>query len=817
MFLKQVTHSLHDCKCAHQQIYETEIYDGNAWISHGQMVVLEDAVACNGVPAHQIDYSGSTHALVVRGGIGAQRYTARLNLTECGSAFVGTLVDAGGTISALRGTALSSVFDTQRHLKAEPNAPFVAWDTFSIKTEWVDSELKVTYLLGRTDVSDRVRVTSIDRQKGQTTLEMVPQFDPPGPQDSFVITLMSGNRVFQGEYTSGDDEVYTWTGASTPALAEQRASVFATVVDSAAALAAANVTAAATVAVPLETAATLTLQDLDNISSLQVVVDKDGNKQTVDFAQITCGNYFNKCLVNGLESKWIDGIYGHAYTLPTGVNQVFNKRKTFFQGKAVLGTGQMLYDNLGANKTYEGLIKRMKDDAMQASWKALGDVGKDNKDESIAYQEASNDLYIEGYRDGVPLMKPFLLDNPKKWAADYFAWLTDEANLLTWSIQVASKMFDNVRQRMYEWYVKLQVLDPDNNYGERFMTIAYAALLGVNYSKSRWSDDLKPFLESLIEQAIAGKVDKEIMDEVQRRAAEANQELLKTLITTTDTIHNLVNGISAGITAWQLKNGIRPLSQIAEDPELHALIGQNLEGTQYQAWSDLSRRGKAGGVFSTLMYGATAGFLIYSIVDSASKPLTPKQIIQDINLGLLALASLVKGVQRMMSLGVGRFLENFSRAAEGGAFRAFAGDIATWFKQGGKIVPEGKMGKLFVTVFGESSAEFLARRVGPALAVVGLVLSSFMLVDAIKSGKVRDIVFEALNTFFALADLVFIGLELFSFAWAGPVGIGVAVVGVIILLVQFIWNLIDPPTPAPDPITDFVNGPMVEKGFAAAA
>ena len=825
MFLTRVEHSLSDCKCAHQNIYETEIYDGTSWVAHGQMVVLEDAVTHNGVHAHNIGYNGSNHSLVLQGGTGRQRYNARLNLTECGSAFVGTLAVAGDAPQAIRGVALANVFDTKRYLrpkpktkddpavKCDPNAPSVAWDQFSIKAQWIDNVLTVTYLLGHVDVSNRVRVTAVDRKKGETTLEMVPQLDPPGPQDSFVITLYSGNRTFGGEYTSDDEEAYCWFGSSTPSISEQRSRVFAEVREGAAALA-----TTARISTPLEgDAATRTLQDLDNISSLTVVTDKDGNRMTIDHAQTTCGGYFNKCLVNALDSKWIEGIYGHAYLLPGGVQKVFNDKKSFFQKKAVLGTGQMLYDNLGTSPTYADLIKRIKGDAMKQSWKSLGDTKGGDKDESLAYQEASNALYIEGYRDGVPEMQPYLQDNPKKWAADYFAWLSDEANLLTWSIQVASKMFDNVRQRMYEWYVKLQVLDPDGNYGQRFMTIAYAALLGVNYSKSRWSDDLKPFLTSLIEQAIAGKVDPTLMDQIQQQAALENQELLKTLITTTDSIHNLVDGIAAAITEYQLKKGNQPLSRIAQDPELQGMIGQRLDGQQYKAWGELSRKGKVGGVLTVVFYGASAGYLIYSLADNPGRPLTPKEIIEKINLGLLALATLVKGVQKMMSIGVGRFLENFSKAAEGGAFRAFAGDIATWFKAGGKIVPEGKLGKAFVTIFGESSAEFMARRIGPALAVVGMILSSFMLYDAIKSGAVREIVFEALNTFFALADVVFIGLELFSVGWAGPVGLAIAVVGVIVILVQFIWNLIEPPTPAPDPITEFVNGPMVNQGFAVSA
>jgi hypothetical protein len=216
-----------------------------------------------------------------------------------------------------------------------------------------------------------------------------------------------------------------------------------------------------------------------------------------------------------------------------------------------------------------------------------------------------------------------------------------------------------------------------------------------------------------------------------------------------------------------------------------------------------------------LFYGATAGFLIYTIVEDAKQPQTPKQIITEVNAGILALAILVKGIEKMMSLGVGRALQNFALRGQGGGYK-FAGDLATWFQEGGKVVPVGKSGRAFVAIFGETSAAFMARRIGPAMAVAGLVLSAILLYDSIKSGIVRNIVFEALSTFFALATVVLIGLELMSVAWAGPVGLAVAAIGVIIILIQFIWNLIDPPPPPPDPITDFVNGPMVDHHFARA-
>lgn len=796
--VQPVPFDLSDCRAAHGHIYDVEVHDGDQWASQGQLAVLRDAITLGGDHIKTIDYHGATHTFFLKGKVGDPSFRARLSLTDCGTGFVGTMSTGDGVPQPIRGVELEQVYKTERHLAEAPEAPYVAWDDLSIKSEWVDKELKITYLLGDEDITDRTLVTHVDRRKGETTLEMVAEFNPPFRQNGFKIVLVSGSRTFSGAYTDDDGAVYTWRGGTADQLAATRAGIFAR----------------AHAARPLLKAMsavsdTMSLQDLDNISSIQVVTGADDKQVVVDYAQTTCGGYFNKCLVNALDQKYIDGIYGHAYDLPADVEQVYESSKAFFQDKSVLGTGQMLYDMLGTSPSYQDLIKRIDSKSMTSAWENMGkstDVGP-------KYQEASNALYIAAYRNSVAQMRPYLADNPEQWAERYFNWLSDDANLLTWQIQIASKEFDNVKARMYEWYVKLQVLAPTKDFGERFMTISYAALLGVNYAKSQWSDDLKPYLQAVIENAILGKVDPALMDQIQQEAAKQNQELLETVITTTDQIMLLVDAIAAALTANTLKQS---LQQAARNPQMQALIGQNLPAAQQKAWGELTAKQKVGGVLSTLFYGASAGFLIYSICEDAKQEQTPKQIVQEVNLGVLAMAVLVKGIEKMMSLGVGRFLTNFSQAGNGGAFRAFAGDIATWFSEGGKIIPQTKTGKAFVAIFGENSTEFMAKRIGPAMAVVGLALAAVTLYNAIKAGDVRNIVFEALNTFVALATLVLIGFELMSFAWAGPAGLVVAAIGIVIVLIQFIWNLIDPPKPPPDPIRQFVDGPMVDQNFARA-
>ncbi|SHG54779.1 hypothetical protein SAMN05443575_2223 [Jatrophihabitans endophyticus] len=796
MTMTPVRHELADVRVLHGRVFDTEVYDGAQWVPAGRLLLSPDFVAHDDARVHTSVVRESQQALLLHGKVGDPAFRARLNMTADGTAFVGTMASGTAAPRAFRGAGLTVTYRTRRRPQDDPNAPFESWDDLSIHTEWVEGELKVTYLLGDQDISDRTRVTKVDRAKGETWLEMAQEVTPPFDSDHFAILLVSGSRSFGGTYTSDDETTYDWTGEIADHVADEHATAFRS------ALAAAP--ADATVGAP---DATLSLQDLDNISSIQIVTAPDGKQMTVDYAQTTCGKYFNKGLANCLDDQWVNGIYGHRYDLPAGAQQVVDASKTFFTDNAVLGTGQMLYDNLATWPQYSDLLKRVDGSTMETAWKQLG---KDPKT-APAYETATNAMYIQGYRDGVPQMQGYLEDDPEGWASRYFDWLSDDANLLTWQLQVASGQFDNVKTRIYEWYVKLQVLAPDHDYGERFTSIAYAALLGVAFSRSTWSDDLKPYLEAMIENAVKGQVDPSIMTEIQQQAAKENQELLQSLVTTADQITLLVDAIAAGLTSYAAK---KRLQQLANDPGAQAAIAQHLDGAQFTAWSDLSTRGKLGGVLSTAFYGASAAFLIYNIVEDSKSPQTPKQVVSEVNLGVLALAILVKGVEKLMSIGVGRALQRFARAGEGGAFRTFAEQFATWFQEGGKVVPEGPFGKAMVSIFGENSAEFLARRIGPAMAVVGLVLAAFTLADAIKSGDVRNIIFESLNTFVALASVVLIGLELMSFAWAGPAGLVVAAIGIVITLVQLIWNLVDPPAPPPDPITEFVTGPMVTKGYA---
>ena len=208
----------------------------------------------------------------------------------------------------------------------------------------------------------------------------------------------------------------------------------------------------------------------------------------------------------------------------------------------------------------------------------------------------------------------------------------------------------------------------------------------MNYSKTHWDDDLKPFLVALINNAIAGKVDPKLMDQLQQQAALENQELLKTLITTADQSILLVDAIAAAFNAYTRKT---TMQSAVMDPELARLVGLHIQGDQYKAWSALTASGKVFGVLGMLAYGASAGYLLYQIIQDSKNPPTAKSVIEDINLGMLAVTLFVKGIEKLMSLGVGKALQDWGYAGES-TFRYFAEGLATWFEEGGIVTPRAR-------------------------------------------------------------------------------------------------------------------------------
>ena len=634
-----------------------------------------------------------------------------------------------------------------------------------------------------------------------TTIAMIPSRNPFGKRDSFNIVVNPFTHTFTGTYTDDAGTKYEWKGTSADAEA---ANVAAPADFAAVDQASATMLLAADVDAPDNTPF-LGIQDLMNVSAIATVKDSKGNERVVDTAQVKTGKYFQDILINSLDKQWIEKFFGTSKHLPDNVQAVMKAHETFYKDKAVMSLGQLIHDNFGTVEANKKWVQQIDNDKLAKAWK---DMGADKE-----YHAQANDLYIQGYRDGVPGMKAYLDDKtigPKGWAKKLHDNIVSEDFLNIWAVQVSSAEFKNIKQQMYEWYTQLLVLDPDNvDQAKNMLTTTFAVILNSRFTDARWTEEMKPFLQQAIDNLLNGTLD--FGDEMLQANAAQFKKLMAQMISTVDSGIELANQLATVFTIVANQKPETPAAQLAGDAVDLIEKEAAKDPKKWNWWGKL--KDKVPGpwktfasdvvkLFGSLAYAAGAGFIIYMMVDD--KNLNPAQ---QLNLGLLATGFFVKSIEKFMATKVGTWIgRNMARLGR------FAGNLGKWFTKEG-VVAQGLIATWAVRVFGKNSAEFFAKRLGPALAVVGIVVTGIDLYKAIQSGNTRDIVFESFNLFFALAGLVFIGLQMWSFAWAGPIGAVFALVGAVVILVQIIWNLVDPPAPPPGPVEQFVNGPLKDKKF----
>ena len=814
--------TLSTAKHLHHQHYKVEVLEGEDWIENDNLHVLPDGVFYNDDHIETAYFHKEDNSIKFNSHNGDCGHVGRFDFTHRGEALVGTLKGADGRVRAIRAAkGYDEKFDTLRAPKNKPS-DVKPWEVFEIKTYWDDSFhpplLKVDYKLGADDVSDRVRVTNVNQKTGETTLEMVASASPFGGTDTFSIVLAFGGKSFSGTYTAEDLTVYNWTGQLHKKSLEKLTVELNKVASKT--LPETKIARTQNVVKPMlfaqaayASAVTKSVQELDNISSVITTTDKDGKTVVIDQAQTRAGSYFNKCLVNGLDEPWLTDIFGHPYSLNSGTAKVASDNSAFFKANSVLATGTMLETSFAADKTHGGAIQKISDKKIQAKWKDIST----SKTNSPQYQKATTALYNQAYGDAVAGMQAYIDDTSGNWGQQYYDYLTDENTLLTWQIQLASNQFKNVKTRMYEWHTKLTILSPNTDHAKKMLSIAYSALLGVMYTKVKWSDDIKPYLEAVLEQAINGSID--FSDQMTKQAAEETRKILSQMASISGMTAKVINSLMRVLNSYQRKNPNQTWrnffrgNDVIEAVETDLLINDAAAAPAFKAWADLAGKTKAGAAFGGIVYMGAAAFFIFSIASNSGQKLTPREIVVEVNMGIIALASTLKGVQKILTLGLGSKIISWA-GDDATGFANFMKNIATWFSESGEIVATTKFGSVMTSILGKNITEFFSNRLGPVLAVFGIVISAWFLADAIIAGDVPNIIFDSLNLAVALAGTIALGFEMASFAMAGPVGLVIAAIGLIIALVQLLYSLFGPPaTPPKDPIQKFVEGPMTTEGL----
>ena len=270
------------------------------------------------------------------------------------------------------------------------------------------------------------------------------------------------------------------------------------------------------------------------------------------------------------------------------------------------------------------------------------------------------------------------LAEPGKWGLALYNLLLSESFLNTWAVQVASAQFSNIKQQMYEWWLNGDV--------------------------------------------------SALRDEMLKNNAEAVRKVIQQMVSSFDTMEQLAGKISDFMTVIALRQ--RPAAAAGEDVyDAFRTFWQQVDPPQATRWETF--KDMAPKVFGAVLYAAGAAFIIYQLV--TGQGINP---IEGVSLGLLSTALIIKSIEKLMALGLGSWLQRVLANGQG-ELRTFASKLASWFTEGG-IQAESWA----VKVFGKSSAEFFAKRLGPALALLGLAISAWMLANAIKTGDVPNIVFE---------------------------------------------------------------------------
>jgi hypothetical protein len=767
------------------RLYAIDVFRDDQWEPYGQLAISSQQAVLAGTALTNVKRLSATNSVA----FGTGGHCGRLYFSADGSSCTGLIVLPDGSQVLASGREPGQVFATERAPKG--SATFAPWRNFGYSVDYEGTGINrrpvATFTLGNDDITDRTAVTDITA--GVTTISMVPSTVLMGPTDSFSIAVGVDARSFSGTYTDGNGQQYDWRGRETDQSVGAR---YATANSFA-------VTPSATTAAVPGPAPALTVGQLMTVSSIYAV-QVNGDTKVVDQAQTQAGRYFQQILVASLQEPWLTRFFGGPPTLPDGVTAIQKRYAPFYTKAATLNLGQMLSIQFKNDPREASSIAKIDTDKMAAAWKAYG------KDKDYGMQ--SNDLYVQAYGDAVADIQPFLQNNPQQWAKALHDQLTSEDWLTLFGVQVASGTYKNVRQQMYEWYVQMLVLNPNgHDDAQDVLSQLFSVVVGAQFNQLTWDGSLRPYLEQILQNMISGDSSGMYGDTLRQEELAALRAEINELVTTYGNVVKLADDIFIALEAAAARarlNNQNNLAAIAGGAYAQLQQGQNAT-----AWERF-KAGDGPRVLGAIAYGAAAGFFLYSLISGASSPQTPAQVLLELNMGLLALGALIKGVEKLMATRLGTW---FTQLADQGVTRLTRaiGTIGKWFTADGLQITN----PLVKAIFTEKAETFMAKRFAPALALFALAITAYSIYNDVMNGDVQDIVFDSLNIVVGVLDAIAIGLEIASVG-AGPFGLIVAAVGALIGFIQFLVDMFHPPPPPPDPIQQFVEGPLTDAGFAKA-
>lgn len=788
-------------KLLHNKLFYFQEYQKSEWVEKGTIAIFENTMFCNDIKLYHVNYNALDHTIRYSFGKGELHKSGILYFTQMSNAFIGSLSNVDGTVTQIRGNTCMMSFQTV--LTAEDGSKQEG-PVLEMGTRWQGEILEQIYKLEGEDISNCTTVTNVDHQTWETTIEKTKATGLIEDKRTFQIVVDYTGTSFTGIYFDGEKE-QKWNGTAT--LESQNClqpgyDYYQSIDQKGLDKVYHYNRLSSKLREEDELVSGTSLQDLLNISPIEEIQD-GGKTIVVDVAQEQAGSYFQDILINSLDDTYLSEFFTSKREIPNDVQKVKDAHKDFYRKKSIMNLGQLLHHSFN-NSSYDRqkqAVRKINIDKIKQTW--------ENSGKEKEFAEQSSELYLCGYRNRVFSIQPYL-EKGAEWHDKLYNYIISPGYINIWRLQIASQSFSNVKSRIYEYYTKLCILD---NTGEKkqknqhVVSTLFSTVLNISAQQMQWNDEYKEQFKKLLIDAIVnlkeGNIEK-IEEELAKENVKELQETLSKVINLYDDITTLAEAFISAIAT--------KAAEIPESKEVRIIdlvedvIDKNVLEELTKASFGKVVLNSIKKCFKVLMYTACLGVVIYLFVDGG-KILTP---IEDISLSIVSVSLLVKGMESFLETRLGTwFIEKIGGVSENMA--EFCGKFTQWFSKEG--VPIENMA---TKIFGRNATEFMKTRLGPAMAVCAIIVSSFLLDKAIKTGDTFNIVFESINIAFSALDVLFIGLSLASFGWAGPVGIAVAVIGVVVALFQMVWNLFHEPTPPADPVESFVNGPLKKEGFVCA-
>lgn len=801
-------------KILHNRIYILYDMDHAADGEKMELVLFDDTAFLDREKLYFVYFDELLRCVRYSYGKGAAHRAGSLYFSNDYLTVSGTLLGADGKLRQVMGSTTKTVFDavtTDSQGRQENHTLTIGATTDPPEdgAPYNTPQLRAFYMLDDEDITPTTGCVKVDPVTWETTISKVCDPTGCGPFDnvSFTIVVDYTGTKFKGTYQETSPIYgatdYTFTGT---AQAESLRGNHAVDRDWRAHDGEAlehcphpdNLSMELRKSCPL--AAEPSLIELLNINPIEIVV-KDGKQCPIDHAQQKAMEYFQNILVGHLDADVIKAFFGSAPALTENVQKISNTYADFYKEYAKVNMAQILYDNCRntGSEQQKAACKRIKTDVIQNKWST---AAQDNPD----YSAQANALYLEGYRDGVQSIAPYLKDGIK-WAEELATYLKSNTFLNLFRVQIASLLFDNIKERIYGFYSKLLVLDGSNDGQKRaqqVLSVLFSSVLTAGGFLAVYTEETEADMEKLLIAQIESvtKSPEKLPDTIKELA-----QLYQSIVASFGSVHMFSASFIKAIAKLARST---PQAADASLVSLIPLAGDELarENQGFQnIWKQAGRTSVCKLLGATVSAAGTA-FMIYNMVTTGQKEkLSFEDIVLELSMGEVALTTLIKGCEYIMESKLGGWIAG-KLTGSTTTFGRFAEGFSKWFTKEG-ISSESALAKFF----GKNSRTFCQRFLGPAIMITAIVLGALVLADAIKTGETRDIVLDALNLLALTGELISWGLAMFGFTWAGPMGIAFAVIGGLVLLVQLIWSWISPPK---GPVEQYVDNTLVPAGLASA-